>query len=82
MAAPAPRRVPLHGPRVEEPPPEPSAYERALRRERARRQARIEHELELKRARFRFLALLFTLLFLAAIISLSIWAKAQTLFGI
>jgi hypothetical protein len=82
MAAPAPRRVPLHESRYEEPPTEPSPYQRALRRERARRHARIEHELELKRARFRFLVLLFAVLFLAALISLSIWAKAQALFGI
>jgi hypothetical protein len=82
MAAPAPRRVPLSEPRVEEPPTDPTAYQRALRRERARRRARTEHEYELKRARFRFLVLLLALLFLAAFISLSIWAKVQALFGI
>jgi hypothetical protein len=86
MAAPAPRQVPVDEPRVAEAPTDPRAYQRELdlarRRRRARGRARIEHERELHRARIRFLLLLLTLLFVAALIGLSIWEKISALFGI
>jgi hypothetical protein len=87
MAAPAPRRAPFdeHRPASAQqatPPANTGAYYRALRRARARRQARIEHQQELKRARVRFLALLVGLVFLAVFISLSIWEKIESLFGL
>jgi hypothetical protein len=86
MATPAPRRADLDEPRVarpaEESPIDPHDYLRELRRARARRRSRIEHERELKRARVRFLVLLGGLLFLVAFIVLSIWEKIQALFGL
>jgi hypothetical protein len=86
MAAPAPRRADVYEPRIapptEESPLDPWGYQRGLRRARARRRARIEHQLELRRARVRFLVLLGVLLFLTAFIGLSIWEKIQALFGL
>jgi hypothetical protein len=86
MATPAPRRADLDEPRVarqaEELPIDPHDYLRGLRRARARRRSRIEHERELKRAQVRFLVLLGGLVFLVAFIVLSIWEKIQALFGL
>jgi hypothetical protein len=86
MAAPAPRRAEVYEPRIvppaDEPPLDRGGYQRGLRRARARRRARIEHQLELRRARFRFLVLLGVLLFLVAFIGLSIWEKIQAIFGL
>jgi hypothetical protein len=42
----------------------------------------IEHELELKRARVRFWALFFGLLFFAIVLSLTILDQIQALFGV
>jgi hypothetical protein len=63
-------------------PLDPVAVPRNLAKARARRRARIEHELERKRARVRFYALLGALLFVALFLSLSIWQKVETLFGL
>jgi hypothetical protein len=86
MAAPAPRRADVDELRIaqpdDDPPIDSSAYQRGLRRARARRRARIEHQLELRRARIRFLALVVALLFLIAFIGLSIWEKIQAAFGL
>jgi hypothetical protein len=81
MAAPAPRRAPVHE-HVDEPPIDSRSYQRALRHARARRRARIEHRRELKRARVRFLVLVGALLFFALFVSLSIWEKIEALFGL
>jgi hypothetical protein len=67
---------------IDEPPLDPRAYQRALRKARARRRARIEHKRELSRARLRFLVLLGALLFLVALIGLSIWEKIEAVFGL
>jgi hypothetical protein len=56
--------------------------ERALLRERARRQARIEHERERRRARRRFGVLMLALLFLAVVLALTIWDQIEALFGL
>jgi hypothetical protein len=77
MAAPAPRRA-----EADEPPIDPEAVPRAFARERAKRRARDEHELELKRARVRFWALFFGLLFFAIVLSLTILDQIQALFGV
>ena len=86
MAAPAPRQAPVDEPRVAEAPPDPRAYQRELdrarRRRRARASAHLEHDRELHRARVRFLLLLLALLFVSAVIGLSIWEKISALFGI
>jgi hypothetical protein len=63
-------------------PVQSTPFQRGLAHARARRRARIEHQRELKRARIRFLALLGALIFLALFISLSIWAKIESLFGL
>jgi hypothetical protein len=77
MPAPAPRRARPHGlPRP------PSPLERSLVRERAKRRARIEHELERRRARRRFFLLVGGLVFLTAVLALTIWDQVQALFGL
>ena len=58
------------------------AVPRNLARARAKRRARNEHELERRRARVRFYALLGALVFVALFLSLSIWQKIETLFGL
>ena len=86
MAAPAPRRARVDEPRIarpaDEPPVDPLAVQRELRRARARRRARTEHRDELRHARVRFLVLVGALLFLVAFIGLAIWAKIHALFGL
>jgi hypothetical protein len=67
---------------IERPPLDPVAVPRNLARARAKRRARIEHDLERKRARVRFYALLGGLVFVALFVSLSIWQKIETLFGL
>jgi hypothetical protein len=66
----------------EDPPIDPLAVERAFALARAKRRARIEHQIELKRARIRFLALLLGLIFVALFLALSIWEKIEALFGL
>jgi hypothetical protein len=86
MAAPAPRRADVdehrHAQPVDEPPVDPHAFQRELRRARARRRSRIEHRREQSRARVRFVVLVGALLFLVAFIGLSVWEKIQALFGL
>jgi hypothetical protein len=77
IGSPAPKR-----PRAEAPPIDPTAVPRAFAHARARRRARVEHRQEQRRARVRFLVLLGFLLFLTIFLSLSIWEKIQTAFGI
>ncbi|MBA2615608.1 MAG: hypothetical protein H0U90_07500 [Actinobacteria bacterium] len=77
MPVPAPRRA-----RPQPVPRPPSPLERSLLRERAKRRAKIEHDLERKRARRRFQVLLLGLLFLAAVLSLTIWDQIQAIFGL
>jgi hypothetical protein len=85
MAAPAPREVAADEPSVAAQ-TDPRTYQRALDRERLRRRARarahLEHEREVHRARIRFLLLLLALLFVTAVIGLSIWEKISALFGV
>ena len=77
MPAPAPRRARTYG--LARP---PSPLERSLVRERARRRAQIEHQVERRRARRRFQALILVLLFLTAVLALTIWDQIQALFGL
>ncbi len=62
--------------------PPPSPIERAVRVQRAKRRARIEHERERRRARRRFAVLMLALLFFTAILGLTIWDQIQALFGL
>jgi hypothetical protein len=83
MAAPAPRRVQWDEELVpEDPPLDPHAVQRRLRRERAKRRAHADHVRERRLAGLRFLALLGTLLFLTLFLGLSIWEKIGSLFGL
>jgi hypothetical protein len=83
MAAPAPRRVDWEEPQKEDPPPlDPHAVQRRLRKERAKRMAAIDHKHEQKLAGLRFLFLIGFLIFLTLFLSLSIWEKIGSLFGL
>lgn len=82
MAAPAPRRAQWEDIRADDPPVDPLAVERRLRRERAKRRARVEHRREQRLARLRFLVLIGALVFLTLFLGLSIWEKIRALFGL
>jgi hypothetical protein len=84
MAAPAPRKVDWEEPPpLEDPPPvDPQAIQRRLRKERAKRQARIDHRHEKRLAGLRFLFLIGVLIFLTLFLGLSIWEKIGSLFGL
>jgi hypothetical protein len=82
MAAPAPRRAQWEDAPVEDPPIDPFAVERRLRRARAKRRARIEHRREQRIAGLRYLVLIGVLVFVTLFIGLSIWEKIRTLFGL
>lgn len=78
MAQPARRRE--HAP--EAPPVDPFAIQRAYRRERARRRARVEHRREQKLAGLRFVVVLAALFALSIFLTLTIWEEVQRLFGL
>jgi hypothetical protein len=79
MAAPAPRRLETD---AEAPPIDPYAVPRAVRRERAKRYARVEHLAEQKRAKVRFWWLLTGVLFFVFVLSLTILDRIQAAFGL
>ena len=78
MAEPA-QRLPLQG---EEPSLDPAAIERAYRRERARRRARIEQREYARNSNARFWVMLAVLTLLTIIIGLTAFHQIQTNFGI
>ncbi len=87
MAAPAPRRadwedVPAEDSLVGDPPLDPYAVRRRLRRERAKRHALHEHQRERRLAGIRFLALIGTLVFIVVFLSLMIWETIGSVFGL
>lgn len=82
MAAPAPRRAEWEEVQAGAPPVDPYAVQRRLRRERAKRRARVEHRREQRIAGLRFLVLIGVLVFLTLFLSLSIWEKIRALFGL
>lgn len=87
MAAPAPHRarwedVPDADVVPEDPPLDPHAVRRRLRRQRAKRHALHEHERERRLASIRFLGLIGFLVFLTLFFSLSIWEKIGAAFGL
>jgi hypothetical protein len=61
---------------------DPSAIQRAYRRERALRRAKVEHRRRAKHASLRFWVVLWVLLFASVILALTIWAQVQQLFGL
>jgi hypothetical protein len=87
MAAPAPRRgnweeLPEEDIAQDDPPLDPYAVRRRLRRERAKRHALHEHQRERRLAGIRFLALIGALIFLTLFLTLSIWEKMGSVFGL
>ena len=87
MAAPAHRRkrwkdVPEGDVLADDPPLDPHAVRRRLRRERAKRHALDEHQREKRLAGIRFLALMGFLIFLTLFLSLSIWETIGSVFGL
>jgi len=63
-------------------PLDPTAIERAYRRERARRRARERHAQETSLARVRFLAVMVVLLAGAIALLVLVWQEVQQLFGL
>ena len=87
MAAPAPRRarwkdVPGEDVLADDPPLDPHAVRRRLRRERAKRHALHEHQRERRLAGIRFLALIGILIFVTLFLSLAIWETIGSVFGL
>jgi hypothetical protein len=86
VAAPAPRRALRQDvPRdvlSDDPPMDPHAVRRRLRRERAKRHALHEHQRERRLAGIRFLALIGFLIFLTLFLALSIWKTIGAVFGL
>src|SRR5262245_12447651 len=72
VAAPAPRQQ-----RERPLPQQTTRLEKAVVKERAKRRAKIHHDLERKRAGKRFFALLLTLAFIAVVLGLTIWDQIQ-----
>jgi hypothetical protein len=61
---------------------DPAAIERAYRRERARRRARVERHTAVRSSNARFWVVLAVLLFLTVCIALVAWHEVQTVFGL
>jgi hypothetical protein len=61
---------------------DPLAVQRAFRRHRRRRLARLEHRREAAFARRRFWILIGALFVLAAFLSVTIWEQIQSMFGL
>jgi hypothetical protein len=79
MAQPATRREAVEddGPSLD-----PSAVERAYRRERARRHARHRRHNDARSSNARFWVVIAVLVFLTVVFSLTAWRELQTTFGI
>jgi hypothetical protein len=87
MAAPAPRHaqwdeVSEEDLASDDPPLDPHAVRRRLRRERAKRHALHEQQRERRLAGIRFLALIGALVFFTLFLILSIWEKMGSIFGL
>ena len=61
---------------------DPSAIERAYRRERARRRLRSDRRTEARSSNARFWVVLAVLMFLTVCIALFAWHQVQTTFGV
>ncbi|HUK98570.1 MAG TPA: hypothetical protein VLV46_13005 [Gaiellaceae bacterium] len=77
-----PARGPAPAITEESPSLDPLAIDRAYRRERARRRARIERRHAARRSGLRFWVTILALAFLAAVVILAAWQQVETLFGI
>jgi hypothetical protein len=79
MAQPATRREAVDD---DAPSLDPSAVERAYRRERARRHARHRRRNDARSSNARFWVVIAVLVFLTVLFSLTAWRELQTTFGI
>jgi hypothetical protein len=79
MARPATRRKAVDD---DAPSLDPSAVERAYRRERARRHARHRRRNDARSSNARFWVVIAVLVFLTVLFSLTAWRELQTTFGI
>lgn len=70
---PAPDEPPVFDPRV---------IERAYRRQRAKRRARVERNRERSHAHLRFWLVIVILVSLSVYLALTVWQELQTLFGL
>jgi hypothetical protein len=80
VAQPAPRHELDHD--HDDVPLDPTAVERAYRRERARRRARERHKVESSLAQFRFYAVMLVLLAGTIALLVLVWNEVQHLFGL
>lgn len=78
MAQPARRPEPAR----DDPPLDPFAIQRAYRRERARRRARLVRNRERRHADVRFLVVLVALFAASVFLLLTVWTQVQRLFGL
>ena len=81
MAEPAHRRSPRARTRVEAPPLDPTAVDRAYHFYRARRHAKIEHRRATRMAHARFWAFLGLLLLAVLVLGVTVWGEITKLFG-
>jgi hypothetical protein len=79
MAQPAPQDPVAQG---DAPPLDPTAIERAYRRERARRSVRIDRRTQARSSNARFWVVLAVLSFLTVALALVAWHQVQTVFGL
>ena len=68
--------------RVDAPPVDPNAIDRAYRFYRAQRHAKVEHRRETKLARARFWVVLGLLLIACAVLAVTVWSEIARIFGI
>jgi hypothetical protein len=81
MAEPAHRRSPSSG-RIEAPPVDPNAVDRAYHFYRARRHAKIEHRRATRMAHARFWAFLAILILAVLVLGVTVWGEITKLFGL
>ena len=70
------------GPRVEAPPLDPTAVDRAYHFYRARRYAKIEHRRATRMAHARFWVFLGLLLLACLVLGVTVWGEVSRLFGL
>ena len=68
--------------RVDAPPVDPHAVNRAYRFYRAQRHAKVEHRRETKMAHARFWTVLGLLLIACAVLAVTVWSEIARIFGI
>jgi hypothetical protein len=82
MAEPAHRRSPDVSGRIEAPPVDPTAIDRAYHFYRARRHAKIEHRRATRMAHARFWVFLVILILAVLVLGVTVWGEITRLFGL